>query len=319
MYRGRCVCVVVPAYNEELLIRPTVEGILAKEFIDKVVVVDDVSQDRTAAIVEELERQSSRVLLIRRTENGGVGAAIRTGYVWCRENDVDIAVVMAGDGQMDPEDLTNLLDPVVEDRTDYAKANRLVTGEAWKRIPRSRYLGNAALTFLTKIASGYWHVTDSQTGYTALNRKALHLIPLEEIFPRYGMPNDLLVTLNIYNFRVMDVPCNPIYGIGEKSGIKLQRVVFTLSLLLLRLFVRRMVQKYIVRDFHPLVLFYAFGAFILLADLPLIARLLYMWATTGVIPKINALAVVFLTLLGFQSMLFAMLFDMEANRELKGR
>ncbi|MCK5116395.1 MAG: glycosyltransferase family 2 protein [Candidatus Aegiribacteria sp.] len=316
MYRNKRIGIVVPAYNEETQIERTVQTM--PDYVDRIIVIDDMSKDRTVEIVQHLEKEDNRILLIKHQTNGGVGKAIGTGYIWCRENDIDIAVVMAGDGQMDPDDLPGLLDPVVEDRTDYTKGNRLITGEAWKKIPRLRYLGNSVLTFLTKIASGYWHVTDSQTGYTALNKKALHLLPLEDIYPRYGMPNDFLVTCNIYNMRVMDVPIKPVYDIGEKSGIRITKVLFSLPLLLMRLFFRRMIQKYIIRDFHPLVLFYTFGFILFLLDIPLIVRLLYLWATTSYIPKINALAILFCTFIGMQSILFAMLFDMEANRELKG-
>jgi len=317
MYREKSICVVVPAYNEEKLIGQTLGSIPA--YVDHIVVVDDASSDDTAKIVDQIGAQDPRVELIRYPQNRGVGAAIATGYIWCREREIDVAVVMAGDAQMDPDDLPKLLDPVVEDRTDYAKGNRLVSGEAWKKIPSHRYLGNMVLTFLTKIASGYWHVTDSQCGYTALNKKALQLLPLEEIYPRYGMPNDFLVMLNIYNMRVADYSVNPIYGIGERSDLRIGSIIFTLSFLMLRLFVRRMVQKYIIRDFHPLILFYAFGAALLLVDIPLTVRLFARWSVGGGIPPINALSILFCTFLGFQSLLFAMLFDMEANRELKGR
>lgn len=318
MYRDRKICVVVPAYNEERLITRTIRAM--PDFVDHIVVVDDCSEDATPQLVQKEAEGDDRVVFIRHAENEGVGGAIRTGYVWSRDRDgeVDVTVVMAGDGQMDPEDLPAILDPVVEDRADYSKGNRLVTGEAWKKIPRIRYLGNSALTFLTKISSGYWHVTDSQTGYTALGRRALRMLPIEDIYPRYGMPNDFLVTLNIYNMRVADVPAKPVYGIGEKSGIKPIRMTLRLSLLLARLFLRRMVQKYIIRDFHPLVLFYAFGSLLLLLDVPLVIRLFVRWFTTGSIPPINALAILFCTFLGFQSILFAMLFDMESNRELNG-
>jgi len=316
MYRYKKIAVVVPAYNEETQIKRTVTTI--PDFIDRIVVVDDLSKDATPEIVKELSENDDRILLIQHEKNRGVGASIATGYIWCRENDIDIAVVMAGDGQMDPTDLSALLDPVVDNKADYSKGNRLITGEAWQKIPKVRYLGNSVLTFLTKIASGYWHVTDSQSGYTALNKKALHLLPFKEIYPRYGMPNDFLVTCNIYNLRVMDVPVNPVYGIGEKSGIKLRKVVFSLSFLMLRLFFRRMVQKYIIRDFHPLVLFYAFGFFLLFLNIPLSIRLLYHYYTVGHIYPINALTILFCTFLGFQALLFAMLFDMEANKDLKG-
>ncbi len=316
MYRDKKICVVVPAYNEEKLIEHTVISI--PNFIDKIVVVDDKSKDRTAEIITELANNDNRILLIQHEKNQGVGAAIRTGYIWCRDNDIDISVVMAGDGQMDSSDLPNLLDPIVDNRADYTKGNRLVTGEAWKKIPHVRYLGNSALTFLTKIASGYWHITDSQSGYTALNKKGLHLLPLEKIYPRYGMPNDFLVSCNIYNLRVMDIPVNPIYHIGERSGIKIRKVLFSLPILITRWFFRRMVQKYIIRDFHPLILFYIFGVFLMLLDIPLIIRLFIQWNANGSIPPINALTILFCTVLGFQSILFAMLFDMEANKNLKG-
>jgi glycosyltransferase involved in cell wall biosynthesis len=316
MYRDRSVAVVVPAYNEELLIGRTVEGM--PDFVDHIVVVDDASKDGTSEKVKELSEKDERVVLITLPENLGVGGAIRTGYAWCRDRSIDIAVVMAGDGQMDPADLPALLDPVVSGRADYTKGNRLITGEAWNTIPRVRYLGNAALSFLTKIASGYWHIADSQTGYTAINLRALKLIPVENIYPRYGMPNDLLVTLNIYGLRVMDVPVKPVYGIGEKSGIRIPLAVFTIGWLIIRLFFRRLMSKYVIRDFHPLVFFYLMGFGMLLIDLPLMGRFAVRWYEMGTVPPITALALCFFTITGLQSLLFAMLFDMEANRSLRG-
>jgi len=316
LYRDKNIGVVIPAHNEELLISTTLSGI--PDFVDHIIVVDDYSQDKTNEIVEQITKSDNRVVNIRHDVNKGVGGAISTGYVWCRENDIDIAVVMAGDNQMDPDDLPQLLDPVVEDRADYSKGNRLVTGEAWNTIPHVRYLGNSMLSFLTKIASGYWHVADSQTGYTAINKRALHVLPIEDIYPRYGMPNDLLVTLNIYNMRVMDVPVRPIYR-NETSGIKIRIILFTLSFLLLRLFAKRMTQKYIIRDFHPLILFYLMGFMSLFAAFLFVIRVFVVWANTGSIPPINFLAFLFCGISGLQLVLFAMLFDMEANRDLKGR
>ena len=114
--------------------------------------------------------------------------------------------------------MIDLVRPVVLDEVDYTKANRLFTGEAWNLIPHYRYLGNAMLSLLTKIASGYWHIADSQAGYTAINRRMLELLDLENVYPRYGYPNDMLVHLNVWSARVRDIPSRPIYGIGEKSG-----------------------------------------------------------------------------------------------------
>ncbi|MGL3208908.1 glycosyltransferase family 2 protein [Bradyrhizobium sp. BR 1433] len=262
MYKSKTVAVVVPCYNEEKLIGRVIETM--PEFVDHIVCVDDQSRDRTGEIVERYSAaQPERVILIRLPKNEGVGGAIAAGYRWARDHDIDATAVMAGDAQMDPGDLHALLEPVIADETDYAKGNRLFTGEAWNLIPRVRYIGNGLLSMLTKIASGYWHVADSQTGYTVANRKVLKTLNLDDIYKRYGMPNDMLVKLNIFDFRVRDIPIKPIYGIGEQSGIKPIRLVPRLSLLLVRLFAYRMLQKYIIRDFHPLVLFYFTGAVLL--------------------------------------------------------
>ncbi len=323
MYRKKTVAVVVPAYNEEKLIGRVMDTL--PDFVDWIVVVDDCSSDGTAKKVREYiakAKWKNKLFLIRHEDNQGVGGAIGSGYKWvrdkgARDKGVDIVVVMAGDAQMDPDDLPALLDPIIEDGVDYTKGNRLFTGNAWNIIPRWRYLGNSALSLLTKIASGYWHIADSQSGYTALSKKALNAVDLDNIYSSYGMPNHFLVQLNIYNMRVRDVPVRPVYNIGEKSGIKPLSMIWKLSWLLCKWFLWRLKEKYIIRDFHPLVLFYALGIFLLLMCMPLMARLLYFWAAYGDIPKINALALMFCGIAGLQTLLFAMWFDMESNRDLK--
>ena len=162
---------------------------------------------------------------------------------------------MAGDAQMDPTDLGRVVAPVARGEADYVKGNRLFRGESWQMIPHYRYLGNAVLSLLTKIASGYWHIADSQSGYTAIARIALERLDLDHIYTRYGMPNDLLVKLNVGNFRVRDVSVRPVYHVGETSGIRLRKVIPTIAWLLLRGFCWRLKEKYILRDFHPLVFF----------------------------------------------------------------
>jgi glycosyltransferase involved in cell wall biosynthesis len=250
--------------------------------------------------------------------NQGVGGAIAEGYKWCRDHGMDVTAVMAGDAQMDPEDLPALLDPVVAGEVDYSKGNRLISGEAWTTVPRVRYLGNAGLSLLTKIASGYWHVADSQTGYTAANLRVLKTLDLDYIYKRYGMPNDMLVKLNIYSFRVRDIEIRPVYGIGEDSGIRPIRMIPKLTLLMLRLFGIRMWQKYVIRDFHPLIFFYALALVLLSACVPLTLRILYFITVLGKgIPAINALTLVFCAISGMQFLLFAMWFDMEYNRHLR--
>ncbi|HPA03624.1 MAG TPA: glycosyltransferase family 2 protein [Candidatus Hydrogenedentes bacterium] len=318
MYRDKTVAVVVPAYNEEVLIRTVIETMPA--FVDKIIIVNDKSTDNTAVVVREyVSRDPDRVVLVDLEENQGVGGAIAEGYKVARDNQIDCTAVMAGDAQMDPGDLPKLLDPVVEGRADYTKGNRLFYGDAWHMIPKVRYLGNSGLSLLTKIASGYWHVADSQTGYTVASLEVLKTLDLDKIYKRYGMPNDMLVKLNVYDFRVKDVHVKPVYNVGEKSGIRIRKVLFTIPLLLFRLFLYRMVQKYVIRNTHPLVLFYLLGGFMLLIDIPLALRLVYRWALNASVTVENVSAVLFCAFMGFQSILFAMLFDMEANKDLQGK
>lgn len=314
MLDNKTIAVVIPAFNEESLIERTISGI--PSFIDRIVVVDDCSRDNTVCRVNALvAKQSDRIILIPHKENQGVGGAIASGYIWCRDHDIDMAVVMAGDAQMDPGDLPALLEPLLRNEYDYAKGNRLFTGDAWNQIPRVRYLGNAALSLLTKIASGYWHVADSQCGYTAINRKALAAIDWTKMYKRYGQPNDLLVRLNIYNFRVCDVPTRPIYNIGEKSGIKPIRMIPRLSLFLLKLFFLRLFNKYVIRDFHPLVFFYLFGIALFIPGFLLGSWLVIHRLLIGGTAITSALFATLLVISGLQFLLFAMWFDMEYNRK----
>ena len=315
MYRNKTISVVVPAYNEETQIARVIETM--PDFVDTIVIVDDCSADRTSSVVRDHPiYPTGRIELIRHEVNEGVGGAIATGYKWSRDQKIDIAVVMAGDGQMAPEDLPAILDPIINGEADYTKGNRLVTGEAYRKIPKIRFFGNAVLSLLTKIASGYWHVADSQTGYTAINYDALVAIDWDSMYKRYGQPNDLLVKLNVHNMRVIDVPIEPVYNVGEKSGIKVRKVIFTIGSLLVKLFFWRLKEKYIIRNFHPLVFFYAMGILGLLVSSVLFVRMLWMWIGTGSVPEITFLGCLFSFSLSVNALFFAMWFDYSENKHL---
>jgi len=315
MYKSQKISVVVPAFNEETQIGFVIEKM--PDFVDTIVIVDDASADNTAEVVRKYQNgQNGRIILLQHEKNLGCGAALATGYKWSRDHNFDVTVRMDGDGQMDPNDLTAILDPVVSEVADYSKGNRLFTGEAFKKIPKIRYIGNSILSLLTKIASGYWQVADSQSGYTAINLRALKTIDWDDMYQKYGQPNDLLVLLNVYNFRVKDVEVQPIYKVGEKSGMKIYQVLFSIGWLLLKRFLWRMKEKYIIRDFHPLVFFYFFGFFFGIATIVLFARVFYYWLVLGLkIPQVNALAAFFSFISATQFNLFAMWFDMEANKQ----
>lgn len=315
MYKDKTIAVVIPAYNENVLISKVI--ITMPSFVDHIVVIDDHSNDNTVAIVKDLCENDSRLKLICHDRNMGVGAAIATGYKWARDHEINVTAVMAADFQMDPQDLHRIIEPVCLGDYDYTKGNRLFRGESWKMIPAYRFIGNSCLSLLTKIASGYWNIADSQSGYTAISLTALKHIDLEKIYPRYGMPNDLLVKLNIGHFKVKDISTRPVYNVGEQSGIKVRKVIFTIPWILFKGFWRRMFEKYVIRDFHPLVFFYIMG--IVLSPLGLFLGIfLIVTRMSGEgVASTSALFASFLFISGMQSFCFAMWFDMEYNKNLR--
>jgi glycosyltransferase involved in cell wall biosynthesis len=318
VFEGKTVAVVVPCYNEE----QQIERVLATmpDFVDCVIVVNDASTDGTAEVVRRHAAQSPappEVVLLEHPRNRGVGAAIVTGYREAARRSAAVAAVMAGDGQMDPAELHLLVGPVARGQVDYAKGNRLFYRNAWQVIPKHRYMGNAFLSMLTKIASGYWHVADSQTGYTAISLEALQTIDLDGLYPGYGYPNDLLVRLNVFNFRVADVPIRPVYNVGERSQMKLWKVIPTMSWLIFKRFCWRMREKYVIHDFHPLVLFYLFGFTGFLGGLLFGLYLVALRIAVGPVAGTSGLFSVLLFTSGLQLILFAMWFDMETNKALR--
>jgi glycosyltransferase involved in cell wall biosynthesis len=313
MLEEKHVAVVVPAHDEEALIATTIAGI--PPFVDRIYVVDDASTDAT---VEQANAVGDvRLVVISHDRNSGVGAAIVTGYERAVADGADVVAVMAGDNQMDPGDLAALAAPVARGELDYAKANRLFTGQAWNLIPHTRYLGNAVLSLLTKVASGYWHIADSQSGYTAISAEMVRELDLDRVYTGYGFPNDLLVHLNVWNARVRDFPSRPVYGVGERSGIRYHKVVPRISWLLMKGFFWRLREKYVIRDFHPLVFFYAFGFIATLVGLVLgLVELGYRLAGNAV--SVGTVVLIALLLIsGSQFTLFAMWFDMESNKDLR--
>lgn len=316
MFEGAQVAVVIPCYNEGHLVGRVIETM--PDFVDRLYLVDDQSSDDTAEVIQRYaEADPERIRFIAHAVNQGVGGAIASGYKAALADRMDVTAVMAGDAQMDPADLSAIVAPVARGECDYTKGNRLFTGDAWKIIPRVRYLGNSMISLLTKIASGYWHVADSQSGYTAIGLKALETIDWDKMYKRYGQPNDLLVRLNIHSFRVRDVTVRPIYGVGERSGIKPLRMIPRLSWLLFRLFLYRMGMRYVILDFHPLVFFYMIGMILFPSGFLFGLYLLLVRLFDGPVAGTSALFAALMVITGLQFLLFAMWFDMDHNKELR--
>lgn len=228
MYRQLRVGVIIPAFNEQDAIATTVA--IVPDFIDEIIVIDDASTDATP----DRARIHPDVCVIRHPHNRGVGGAIATGYRRALHLRCDVAVVMAGDGQMDPADLPALLDPIADGTADYVKGNRFLHPEVWTEMPRVRLVANAVLSIATRVTSGYRRVFDSQCGYTAIHRDVLAKLDLDALWPRYGYPNDLLSRLHVVGARVVDVAVRPIYGAAWKSGIRVTAALHPIPWVLVR-------------------------------------------------------------------------------------
>lgn len=326
--RSDSIGVVIPAHNEEKLVGGVIETL--PSFVDRAYVVDDASTDGTW---EEIKRHAERanalsspgavanggaqfgpyVVPIRHDENRGVGGAIKTGYRRAREDGLDVAAVVAGDGQMDPDYLDRIVDPVVQGNADYVKGSRLIRKEYRDEMSGWRFFGNSVLTFLTKVSTGYWRLTDPQNGYTAISLSVFDSVDLDALYDDYGFANDLLAKLNVIEARVVDVPVPALYG-DEQSDIRYSRFVPRLSGLLLKNFLWRMKARYLVADFHPLVFLYALGGAGTVLGLGALGWTLWSPDWTGV----HGLLSIIVLLLGGLFVTLAMAFDRQANAGLEG-
>lgn len=311
MYKSKIIGIVVPAFNEQELILETLTGI--PEYADRIFVVNDGSRDDTLAVISKVQAHDGRIIIINHPVNVGLGQSLIDGYLASRESDVDITAVMAGDNQMAPEDLPNLLDMIIEGGNDYVKGNRLLHQDI-SAMPAYRFFGNSVLTLLTKFATGYYSLMDPQCGYTAIKNSVLQRIPIQKMTRGYGYNADILCMLNIQGFRVSDVEVRPVYG-REQSKIVLRKYIPRTSWLLLRLFFRRLWDRYVILDFNPLVLFYTFSfANLIFIVIPFIIRFIYMYLVYRELPQTTFTILIFTTLLSFQSILFAIWMDMDYNR-----
>ncbi|WP_336360109.1 glycosyltransferase family 2 protein [Haladaptatus sp. ZSTT2] len=296
MYKGKSVGVVIPAYNEQGFVGKVIESVPA--FVDHIYVIDDGSTDNTWAEIQAAVSASrtplaqpmtdggsnaERVIAIQHGQNRGVGGAIKTGYLRARDDKVDIVTVLGGDGQMDPELLTLVIDPIAEGDAEYVKTNRLLRADHRQSMPRFRYIGNVILTYLTRIASGYWGIGDPQSGYTAISLTALETVDIENMYEFYGYCNDLLVRLNVYKLRVVDVPMPAIYG-DEVSHIRYSTYIPNVSKMLFRNFLWRLRVRYLNNGEFSVV-----GCYTLAVVVGLFALVSIVLGTTGISRPFQAL------------------------------
>lgn len=305
MYRDQRIVVAIPAYRAEATIAAVVQTLPA--FVDNIIVVDDCSPDRLFEVVSAL--QEPRLIILRHEKNRGVGGAMITAYEHALELGCDIVVKMDADGQMDPDRISELLDAMLNGNFDYAKGNRFLHRGALSAMPRHRLLGSLALTFLTKMASGYWHIFDPQNGFVACRTTMLGRLDLPRIARDYFFENDMLVHLNVLAARVVDVPLPARYA-NEVSSMRISRILTSFPGRLFHRYWWRIYQRYTLRDFSPIVPFLISG--ILLCTWAVIFGGV-MWFRswqTGVVASTGTVMLTALPLiLGFELLLHAMLLD----------
>ena len=308
MFEGLRVAVVVPAFREQAHIASVITSMPA--LVDHIIVVDDASPDATSAAASAV--QDPRTEVVRHERNKGVGGSIVTGHRRALELGADVSVVMAGDGQMDPEHLPRLLKPLAQDGYAFAKANRFYSATSFAGMPRHRVFGNMILTFMTKAASGYWNLVDPQNGYTAITREYLQRLPLDRLAERYEFENDQLIWLNILDARAIDVPIPAVYG-SEVSNIRMHAVVPRLMRLLWRGFWRRVWHKYVLWSFSPVALLLITGCLLLG-----FGTVIGIWAVIASIGPAEAstgtwLLAVAPSLVGIQMLTQALVLDIQAT------
>lgn len=240
MLHNRRIAVVIPAHKEEKLLARVVDRL--PDWIDVVVIVDDASPDDTFGVARRCAEHDARVQVIRFGFNQGVGAAIMRGYRRAVHQGAEVIAVMAGDDQMDPAELEGVCTPVALGQAGYAKGNRLAHPEA-QRMPWLRRMGTRGLAKITGVIAGDYSLDDAQCGYTAISKEAIETLCLDDIYPRYGYPNDLILRLAERRVTMVQPTVRPIYA-DEVSGLRVHKVIVPISGILLRGTARKIVHTF---------------------------------------------------------------------------
>lgn len=247
-------CVVIPAYKVFRQIAAVIRGIPPS--IDHIIVVDDACPEASGTAASK--SGDKRVIVLNHGRNTGVGGAVVTGYKKGLELGCDIMVKIDGDGQMDPSNIDQLLMPIIDGKADYTKGNRFRDFHTLPKMPKLRLFGNSCLSFLLKIASGYWDIMDPTNGFTAAQRIVFEEINLDKLSKGYFFESDMLISLNIANAVVKDVAFPTEYG-TENSSLKIWKVLLKFPFKILKGFLKRIFFKYFIYDFNMASVYIVLG------------------------------------------------------------
>ena len=306
------IAVIIPCYREAATIGAVVRGIPAR--VDTIIVVDDGCPERSGEVAQAVG--DPRLVVIRHSQNRGVGGAMKSGYQRGLELDCEVMVKLDGDGQMDPTYLDRLLAPVLAGRAHYAKGNRFHDFRRLRQMPRLRLVGNSLLSFVVKIASGYWQILDPTNGYTAIHRRAFARIDLDRLAEGFFFEIDLLIRLNIGGCRVADVAIPAYYPPGAHSSLSISRVALGFPLRLVGGLLHRLFYRYFLHDFNMVSVYLLFGLPLFTGGVLLGGYQWWLSIATGVPRTAGTIMLLALPIiLGFQMLLQAVGLDIAAGQE----
>ena len=300
------VCVVIPCYKVKNHITNVINSI--PNLVQKIYVIDD-SCPEGSGLHAKMQNNDSRVEFIFHDSNLGVGGAVKTGYAKALQEGFDIAVKIDGDGQMDPLLISKFITPIIMKKADYTKGNRFYKLSYLKGMPGVRLFGNTVLSFISKLSTGNWKITDPTNGFTALRLKVSQYIDLDHIDNRYFFETDMLFQLGLINARIIDIPMEASYG-SETSNLSVKKILFEFSWKHIRTFFKRILIKYFLRDINIGSIFLVVGTvcsiFSLFLGIPL-----WMHKAVYDIESLTGILVLFIlsTLLGVQGLSCWMFYD----------
>lgn len=313
MYKKLSIGVAVPAYNEEKLIEKTLTTM--PDFVDHIVVINDCSSDKTLSIIKKLQKNNKRIAIIDNKENHGIGYSLTKGLKKAAELGCDRVAIMAGDAQMDPDQLSPMLDNMAKRSLDFIKANRFMHLEALKSMPKYRRIGNIVVTILTKFATGYYSIFDTQNGYVIYSKDVIDRMPWHLIGDRYEFENTILIGLSIIDAKIGDFPIPALYG-DETSTIKLFSTTMRVLKCLMIGFWQRIYYKYILYSFHPIALFLLTGLTLFTVGIIAGIWMLVVKIITSISPTSGTVMLAVLPIiLGIQLLLTALVMDVSEEKK----
>lgn len=313
MINERKIAVVIPCYNEETQIVRVITTL--PDYVDFIICIDDASTDKTCEQIRLLAEKDARISVIALPTNLGVGGAIDCGYGAALLAGADLVGVLAGDGQMDPEELIQLIEAMLVNGADYSKITRLYDPNYFKTIPRVRLIGNSILSMLTRISSGYWQMSDSQTGYTVISRNALSDIQ-GNLWKGYGFPNDVLNKLGLLDYKIVEIPSKPVYNVGEVSKLNPSKVAWPIFKILARGIRKRITVQYIKRTLHPIGMGYILATVgLLIGTISIISIFIFQFLIQRNTQPVVTLTSFFIFQTSFILLWFSMIFDAMLNKE----